>query len=289
MKKAAISLLLFFLALASFAQLLNGNMENYSILPYDTVPEHWSVSSSYATVIGRTSDAHSGSSAFVINTWYYYGPGFMVNGNLESYNHLYQWIKGGTPISGKPAAVKGFYKYTEALAHDSALVQVILKKWNTVKNKPDTLAYGRVALAPVNVYTPFELSIQDFSTAVQPDSMVIRFVSHDLKNLGLPPTGNCRYLYIDDVSLSYSTTTTGMKEQAQQAPVSFYVNQQTLNILNPETKHFTLELWSLDGRLLSTKEVTAPEDQMDLLSFSKGIYLLRTQGDVFVKQKIFRE
>lgn len=289
MKRTTVLISLFLLVKISFGQLLNGNMEIYNNQSYDTVPQSWSVSSPYATLPGRTSDAHSGNSAFVINTWYFYAQGFMVNGKLETYDHLSNWIKGGTPVSGKPVAVKGFYKYTEARTVDSALVQVILKKWNTLKNKPDTLCYGYVALPPVNTYMPFEVSIHDYSLGVQPDSIVIRFASHDSKNFGSPPKNYCRYLFIDDVSLAYNGPVTSIKKQSQQTSVSFYATQQELNVFNRDAKHFTVELWSLEGKLLLIKEITLPEDKIDILSFSKGVYLLKTRGDVFMEQKFFKE
>src|SRR6218665_294597 len=107
MKKLFFYLLIFCLPVLCRSQLLNGDMENYTY-NVDTVPEHWSVSSHFGTLPGRTTDAYSGTYAFVINSWYYYNRGWLVNGSLVNHQFLFDWIKAGKPITNKPEGLKGF-------------------------------------------------------------------------------------------------------------------------------------------------------------------------------------
>lgn len=268
------------------SQILNGDMEAYTFTAFDTVPTNWTVRSPYGSIVGQTSDAHSGNYAFAINTWYFYGYDMMVNGYLDQNDFLFNWIKGGTPVTGKPIGLKGFYKYTETLVTDSAMAKVILKKWNTTLNKADTIAFGEVRLPPTNTYTNFEIAIHDYSVGVQPDSVVIYFVSHDPNNFGIPPNNNARFLYIDDLSLLHPV---GINETQKANSVSVYNSNNELNIINSDLKVFSVSVYSIDGKYILEKEITEKKTKINITDLYKGIYIIKTKGEVNLQQRFFKD
>ncbi len=286
MKTILLSALIFCFSFTSNSQILNGGMETYSFTAFDTIPTNWTVRSPYGSIVGQTNDAHSGNYAFAINTWYYYGYDMMVNGYIEQGDFLFNWMKGGTPVSGKPTALKGFYKYTETLVTDSAMAKVLLKKWNTTLNKFDTISFGETRLAPTNTYTNFEIALTDYSVGVQPDSIVIYFVSHDPKNFGIPPNGNARFLYIDDLSL---TQPVGIMESKKDNSVSVYYANNDLNIINNQGKIFSTSIYSIDGKLLLEKEINTTRAIIPVSEYNKGVYIIKIKGEVNLQQKFFKD
>jgi hypothetical protein len=267
-----------------YSQLTNGGMENYTF-GSDTVPAGWSVSSSFGTLRGRTTDAHDGNYAFVINSWYSYNPGWLVNGQLASNQFLSNSFKAGTPILGKPVLLNGFYKFTETMTTDSAFVQVILKRRNPINGNVDTVSYGTAKLPPASAYTGFQLSIHDYSPGVQPDSAVVFFATHRIGQPWVPVSPNWRYLYIDDLSFSYPT---GLSENEKaQINVRFFMNE--LSISNPAHKNAVCYLYSLDGKLLRQNALREGETIISLAQLPNGIYLLKIDGEVQQEYKLLKE
>ncbi len=243
---------LFCLPLFSTAQLLNSGMETFTFTTNDTLPIGWMPDSHFSTIPGKTNDLHSGNSAFVINAWYYYSPGMLVNGTLSQGTFLFDWVKAGTPISTKPTSLKGFYKYTNVVSGDSSVVKVLLKKRNTTTLKLDTIGFGISKLPAAATYTNFEVSITDYSVGVQPDSVVIFFMSFDYLKGTQPGCADsyCRYLYLDDLSL---TNPVGIKENKKENKIFFYYSGNELNVINKERKQITIDIYSIYGKLISQK------------------------------------
>lgn len=183
-------------------EILNAGFENWDTT---NVPTSWSVSSG---MISQSTDSHSGSYAALIWTWYISISELLVNGNYSP-SFKYEIYKAGTPSSVKPASLHGVYKYTDVAPGDSAVAIVLLKKYNSMQSKIDTIGYGIKLLGPVNTYTTFQVDIVDMQPSVTPDSIVIAFSSSGnfLKSSPVDikfcdgNTGNCSYLYIDELSL----------------------------------------------------------------------------------------
>ncbi len=275
------------------AQISNGGMETYTITNNDTLPTGWKADSYFSTIPGKTNDAHSGSWAFIINTWYYYGVGMLVNGNLTAGNLLFDWVKSGAPITTKPTYLNGFYKYTDVVNGDSALVQVLLKKWNSSSNKIDTIGYGISKLPTTASYTNFSVAINDYSIGVQPDSVVIFFMSFDyLKNIAgpgfQPPCQNnyCRYLYIDDLTLS---TINAIKENKDENKILLFYENNELNVINNKSKNIIIEIYSIEGKALMKKELSETKNKIDLSDLRKGVYIVKIPGEIYSNYKFLKE
>lgn len=280
--KRSLFILLLFPAL-SFSQLLNGGMENYAF-GSDTIPQDWSVDSYWSTRVGQSTDAHGGNFSFAINTWYNYSPGMMVNGTAPSPSLLFDWVLAGTPISYKPARLSGFYKYTDTVPGDSAIVKVLLKKWNASLNKIDSLAFGTKKLSFAGSWTQFDLDINDLAPGINPDSLVIFFMTFDyLAGIQGPcNASDCRFLYLDDLSLE------GVLSAAETEPgdpIRFTYADNEISITNLSGSKFTIEVFSPDGKRVVQQEFSSGQAKISLDGFSNGIYFVRCTGKT---QKTFR-
>ena len=181
-------------------EILNANFENWDTA---NVPVNWTLMSNGENA-NQSTESYSGAYAVVIWKWYFYGNQILLNGSLTSFGAS-QIIKAGTPISFKPIQLSGFYKYQDvAPLGDTAKVVVLLKKYDTVQNKIDTVGYGMKLLGPVNAYSPFQVDITDVQLGVTPDSIVIAFfasTSSKMCDESINGSNNCSYLYIDALSL----------------------------------------------------------------------------------------
>ena len=175
----------------------------FEILDTTGYPAQWSTSGYGA---GSSSLSNSGNFSMSVWNWYYYGKGFAVNGT--AYSHLAAY-EGGTPYTLKATQLNGFYRYDTMGTysnHDSALVAVLLKKYNSSTQQSDTIGYGTIhlpAYAPSNGnFASFSVEITDWNSSDQPDSIVVLLQS-SIQN-GFCETagdGNCLYFNVDDLSL----------------------------------------------------------------------------------------
>jgi len=213
MRTICTSLLLFAAFSGSAQGISNTGFENWSIQQSyvtDTVPNNWS--GLYCNTVLPTTDAFEGSYAAKITGYLMCGiaQGTMINGQMPS---SLQYIRGGTPFTGKPSSVSAYYKMTNAQTGDSAEAIVILKKYNFTLMRPDTIAFGYLALPPANNYTLFTVNLVDMQPNVQPDSIVIVFNSskHYLIDW---TTGVLPSLYIDKLKMPEAVTSVQEMENA---------------------------------------------------------------------------
>ncbi len=277
MKNFIASLLL--LPVFALSQLPNGGMENYTFTPNDTVPTDWATESVWTTALGQNSNAFAGNYSFTINTWYHYSPGMMLNGFPSNglSNFLSSWIYAGTPVSYKPAQLNGYYMYTDTVWGDSAVVQVLLKKWNTTMNKIDSVAYGIKKLRAASSWTPFTLNMNDLMPGITPDSIIVFFMTFDYP-AGTQPICNdplCRYLSIDELSLS-GTLGIGAVTDGKSHKVIYSDNNL---IINSESQEIELcRLFSVDGKLLKEFRIGYGTNAVPISDLENGIYLLNISG-----------
>ncbi len=290
MKKIILFLILT-ATVTSKAQFLNGGFENWSpITTYttDTLPDLWW--SLNCNTVKQTTDAIQGSLASKIQGYMSCGiaQGIMINGQFPATGNI---IDAGTPISGKPSYITGFYKFTGAGTGDSAEAIVILKKFNTFTNRPDTISIGSTALPPVAAYTPFTVTINDLSPGIDPDSIIVIFNSSKYFSVDtityLMPS-----LYIDKLTLPPNFT--GLEEAESMLIRSVpYPNPAMENITIQLTAeefvpYLSFFLYDVSGKLiLNRAELKENKTMINCQELSKGtyFYLFRSEKQMISSGK----
>lgn len=221
----------------SFAQITNGGFEDWDA---NGNPVNWLTNNTPGafTTITRTSDASAGSWAaqgdVVSFSVFTVGPS-LISGE-EGF---------GFPINFRPAAFRGFYKFT-SVQSDFMQVQA-----NFMKNGVG-MGVAATNLNPAATYTEFSIPT-NFITGETPDSVLIAvFIANPG---GLPFVGS-RY-FVDD--LSWSGTTDINDDNL--FPANFELEQNYPNPFNPGTKiswrspvsgHQTLKVFDVLGNEVAT-------------------------------------
>ncbi len=159
---------------------------------------------------GAAPQSYSGERALSVWTWYCSSPGGAVLGDVKERSAYlcddYQYgCYGdyGVPISSKPAFLSGYYRYLPGDAmpgtSDSAVVRVLLKRYNHSRGRYDTIGLGEGSLPLSESYVPFQVAIRDRAPGQLPDSIAIVFLSRGGCNCAV--AGNCYYLSVDHLTL----------------------------------------------------------------------------------------
>ncbi|HOY32156.1 MAG TPA: PCMD domain-containing protein [Bacteroidales bacterium] len=128
----------------------------------------------------NTSDSYAGTYAALLVTGSFSPmgspiiiPGLVGTDSLDIPNAT---IRVGKPYTAKPLRFQGYYKY-EPVGGDSALVSVLLSKFNSGAGKRDTIGLARqVYKNTVTTYTSIDLPFTYFSTET-PDTLTLLICS----------------------------------------------------------------------------------------------------------------
>ena len=235
MKKPLLLLLLSFLVVGSFAQIMtspiqNNGFENWNV-SYFSDPLYYQTSNDQGFAKGQltspnvyiSSFSHSGNDAIqlitVQNGSNIVG-GFFANGDPSN-------ASGGIPYTDRPTALTGYYT-SNIQTGDTALVLVIFKSQGQVISQNMLKLTGYV-----NTYTAFSLPISFFSSAT-PDSVIIGATSSNLLNGNGIPGSTITY---DDFAF------TGVNEQPTQLNGGFeaWVNHSITTPYNWFTSDSTFQ------------------------------------------------
>lgn len=268
----------------------------------DTMPANW-----YLGVGGTqltTNYVHSGSKALVAWTWYYYATGYAINGgDANGWASEYDWGRGGEPINEKAVSLTGYYYYDTVgtnLAHDTAYVGVMLKRYDTLANKVDTVGFGETYLfaydmATTNGLQQFQVDIVDLMPNVDPDTVVVFIASRNGPNntcIG-DGDGNCMYLYVDDLELrTVSDTTTGLNDIDVKQMLHVFPNPANSSVSVMSSEAGTVRLVDMQGRVVLEEKIEAGRQQLDISDRTKGVYLLEVisdKGMVYRKKLLISE
>ncbi len=253
-------------------EIINGNFEDTSVVmiqnEFDTLLNSWTQSAFGA---GVTDDAYSGQTAAYVWNWYYYLPGELTNGNTEFPS------QGGTPISFRPSAMTGYYKYVygdNGGDSDSAIAEISLLKYNSGLSQRDTVGYGKIKLGPSSIYTPFEVTIQ-YNNATMPDTVLVRFLSSESGFCYL--STNCLYFYIDEITLSNEVT--GISQSLQLKQNMFYPNPSSDKIFfNPiyHTQLIEVKIYNSFGKIVEKQTIPSQQSsQLEVNNLSNGVYWIK--------------
>lgn len=240
--------------------------------------------------------AQNGNYSMMIWNWYWYGRAYAYNGNNPNiaFGTAY---KGGTPYTQKAMKLNGYYRYDTSYTQtnaDTAIVAVLLKKYNTTLQKVDTVGYGITYLTSYspsdNSFAPFEVIINDLQPGIQPDSIVVYMQSSLNGFCAMSTAGECLYLSIDNLSLE---TPLGISD--------INGNKIVPKIFpNPATNEFSIEftadeissvkIYSITGNLVH--QLTQNDSQLlniSLNTFDKGMYLVEitdSEGNTYTDRLV---
>lgn len=273
---------LFFIVSKSVAQIPNSSFENWTIDNdgTDSLIGWTSSNSAYSGSVPQwlypSNMPYSGTYAAQINSvgfGFISAPinGVLVNGDafIEfslSPQDCYYRSGGGSPVTGKPASLSGYYKY-EVAQQDQALGLVVLFKYNTTTGTRDTVGKGSMLFQPNSSWQPFTITINDMMPSIMPDSVLTVFWASDTAN-----PAAYQALYLDEFTLDL---TTGISEATQKVETSVFMdpsgNSAWISFMMPMEDMVTLKLYDAKGR-----EVSVPVN--DKLSAGKHSVQLQTAG-----------
>ena len=230
---------------------------------------------------GRTTNyAVAGNYSMSVWNWYYYAIGMTVNGNVN--NLMNPSVQGGTPFIYKPVIIEGYYHYDTTgtfSENDSAVVEVLLKKYNSSTQTIDSVAYGEVHLPATDLtqnFVNFEVPITDLMPGINPDSIVIVLKSSINGFCEASLSGNCLYFYVDELSapLPLGNKIPIFKENN----FNIWPNPMTdiLNINIKEDGIATIEIFNINGQVIKS-QIIKNNQTINVEELQPGAYLLRIE------------
>lgn len=251
------------------AQLLNGGFETWETAGSEVFPAGWRLLPG-SMQWERVTDAHVGSYAVKVSVWYYY-----TDTKVE------QWA----PISDRPAALTGWYKYTDNIiknqvtgltTDDTAFAIVYLTKWNTTTLTADTVGRGKLDLLGSAAYKYFSCPIT-YTSAATPDTVVVSMDPSMMRNGGnyfsTASSGYNSYLTVDDIALEGSTaavhSVVGPTIKIWPNPAGEYVAFDMQEALNGHVR-----VTDISGRVMAEQPLVQGNNQISLAGVSPGMYII---------------
>jgi hypothetical protein len=184
-----------------------------------------------------------------------------------------EFMKTGQPYPFAVDGVFGEYMFWNDSLHtgDYGTVSVILKKFNTVTQESDTIAYGSQNLMPTatdSIFEPFLVNLL-YKNQMTPDSIVIIFYSSgtNLKggvltvdNLGSGSLTNNKSIFNEKLNIEVFPN-----------PVSDAVNI-TINDGGIDERT-NLQIFDIYGRMLEETQLKTSSSTFDMSHYSTGVYL----------------
>ncbi|MEJ6686398.1 MAG: T9SS type A sorting domain-containing protein [Crocinitomicaceae bacterium] len=278
LRKLKLSFLFTLSALISFSQnsFSNSSFED----GIDSYALDWSSYQSITSSVARTSaHAENGSYSLCVWNWYWYLPGFAVNGDILNSGFNDPFKNAGTPFSEVPEFVSGYYMYdtTNTLSNnDSAVVKIALKKYNAESQDIDIVASGITYLPATSIsngFTYFEVAINNLMPGISPDSIVVLLSSSKEGSYCDDSNGQCLYFYIDDLAAS---RTSGISVNIINPDIKLWPNpiDDNLSIGLSDIQNSFIRVLDLKGILVFEDHIKG-EGKFNLASFESGTYLLK--------------
>ena len=279
-------------------EIQNSDFESFqpdSLSPGQVYPKAigWEEDDPSSNWIIKTNESHSGNFAIFLGRTYSEGlwsPHILSNGENIYYKGTDGWTHhrpSGSPISFKPEKITGYYKYKFVYPPtDSALVKIILTKFNPTNKVNDTIGYGEKKLGSTDNYIPFDVNISDLKPSVLPDSITISFIASSLEGHGnafaCGTRNSCSYLYIDDLSFF---STLNVIENQKKLKINVFPNP-TYGIFNIKiksgSKNIKISVLNITGQTIYTEPNRDSGDEVhtiDLTGKAPGIYVLKILAD----------
>lgn len=193
------------------------------------------------------------------------------------YNYTCDWIRQKSPVSNRPYGVSGLYTYTQTELDngnvDSALVEIVLTKWNTTTLKPDTIGKGVKLLTAATAFTAFNCPVT-YTLAAVPDTAIVTMRPMPWASAHINMSGWGSYFTVDDISFQERSTAVkaliANKAQVYPNPVAnkLYVNTDG---------KATADITDMTGKVLLTTTVDK-NSAIDVSRLHPGNYVLTIDG-----------
>jgi hypothetical protein len=243
---------------------------------------------------GISTQSQSGNYSLSVWNWYFYARGYAMNGAPNFYLDAY---KSGTPYTQKATKLSGFYTYDSTNTYstdDSALVAVLLKKYNTTTQSVDTIGYGKARLPhylPGDLtFAPFEVIIDDLQPSLQPDSIVILIQSSTDGFCANTSSGYCLYFSIDNLSLETPLGITDINENKIKPQIYPNPSAGNFSIDFPYAEMESVRILSIDGKLIYQASLNGLNKfDLSLENLVVGMYITEittVNGTVFTERLV---
>lgn len=189
--------------------------------------------------------------------------------------------KWGVPYTGRPMKVKGEYKfYNNQNTNDAGYAYLLLKKYNPISQRSDTLAFGSQSF-PIasgdfepwgsSGYIPFEMEIEYRNKIAIPDTMILVFVDSKYQEYGTLNKYNGGLFFIDNVSLVENPSSITDKNEVVAAFVIYPNPTNAILGINTSLQLYKLVVYQSNGiKILETKST----ENLDVSALPEGLYLL---------------
>lgn len=244
-----------------------------------------------SSIVQKSTDAHGGSFAALMKSRTIVGNfvgATLFTGYLNTTSPLSPVPELGMPFTGRPIAMKGWYKYAP-VGGDSSSIYIKLTKWNSITNTRDEIGFiEKRDYAAVSSYTQFNMPINYTSTQT-PDSITIVFSASAGAEQKLGQVGSS--LWIDDVTLDYFPTTTSTNQTLKNS-IQIYPNPSINELHIQSEKEITnYTIYSYTGQILQTTVINATQTDINIASLPIGNYIIQfhnslqqTEQQSFIKK-----
>lgn len=193
------------------------------------------------------------------------------------YNYTCDWIRQTVPISTRPYGVSGVYKYEQTELHggnqDSAMVEMVLTKWNTATLQPDTVGIGIKMLVAAGTFTPFNCPVT-YTSADIPDTAIISMRPMPWASSHINMTGWGSYFTVDDISFQERSTTV---KELTAGKLQVYPNPVADKLYISTGAKATAHITDMTGKVLLTTIVNK-NSTIDVSRLLPGNYVLTMDG-----------
>jgi hypothetical protein len=206
-------------------------------------------------------------------------PGLIITGSLDIASAT---ITPGFPYVGRPAELRGFYKYAQGLTTDSGTALVSLMKRNVLTGQQEAVAIGIGVFSNKTNFSAFSVPLF-YASNEMPDTAIIVFsttstLSTDFVALTTAPVGSI--LYLDDLSF-YGSVAAGIESIDELLQVSTYPNPSSdlvnISFVQKAAGAGQLMIRDLTGKLIyqQTIELTAGKNEIPVTTkdWESGMYL----------------
>jgi hypothetical protein len=206
-------------------------------------------------------------------------PGLIITGSLDIASAT---INPGFPYVGRPAELRGYYKYAQGLSTDSGTALVSLMKRNILTGQQEAVAIGIGVFSNKTNFSEFSVPLFYASNEI-PDTAIIVFsttstLSTDSAALTSAPVGSI--LYLDDLSF-FGSVAAGLESIDALLQVSAYPNPSSdlvnITFVQKAAGAGQLMIRDLTGKLIYQQEIQLAAGKNEIpvgtKDWDSGLYL----------------